>query len=166
VLGAIVDLELTRVQGDRRLFTLAGVGTLRLPGIASRTAVATADGATWNIARPRFWSRDIAATDAGGTTVGSFKPRALRRGGVVQWGDRDLVLRPASAWRERYALAAGETELAIFEGKGWGARPVRIQVGDSTIEPGLLLFSAFVVRGLAEDASSAAGAAAGAAVTG
>ena len=145
---------------------MAGVGTLRLAGFASRTAVATADGATWELARPRFWSQDITATDAGGTTVGSFEPRALRRGGTVIWADRELVLRPASAWRERYALAAGETELAIFEGKGWGARPVRIQVGDSAIGPGLLLFTAFVVRGLAEDASGAAGAAAGAAVIG
>jgi hypothetical protein len=166
VVGAIVDLELTRVPGDRRLFTLAGVGTLRLRGIASRTAVATAAGATWDLARPRFWSQDVNATDEAGTIVGSFRPRALRRGGTVVWADRELVLRPASAWRERYAVAAGETEFAIFEGKGWGARPVRIQVGDSAIEPGLLLFTAFVVRGLAEDASGAAGAAAGAAVTG
>ena len=163
---AIVDLELTRVPGDRRLFALAGVGTLRLMGITSRTAVATAEGATWNIARPRFWTGDIAATDAAGKTVGSFTPRALRRGGILLWADRELVLRPASAWRERYALASGDTELAIFEGKGWGARPVRIQVGDSAIEPGLLLFTAFVVRGLAEDASGAAGAGAGTAAIG
>jgi len=36
----------------------------------------------------------------------------------------------------------------------------------AAVEPGLLLFAAFVVRGLAEDASGAAGAAAGTAAMG
>ena len=62
-------------------------------------------------------------------------------------------LRPASAWRSRYALADGERELAVLDGKGWGKRPVAIVVDDlRAIDPGLLLFAAFVVRGLAEDA--------------
>ena len=44
-------------------------------------------------------------------------------------------------------------ELAVFDGKGWGRRPVEVVVEDSAaVEPGLLLFAAFVVRGLAEDA--------------
>jgi hypothetical protein len=41
---------------------------------------------------------------------------------------RELMLRPASRWRERYALAEGDHELAVFEGKGWGRRPVKITV--------------------------------------
>ena len=50
---------------------------------------------------------------------------------------------------------------AIFEAKGWGRRPVKVTIDESApVEPGLLLFAAFVVKGLAEDA---AGAAAGAA---
>jgi hypothetical protein len=69
------------------------------------------------------------------------------------------MLRPASRWRERYALADGDHELAVFEGKGWGRRPVKITVDDPRApDPGLLLFAAFVVRGLGEDASAAAGA--------
>jgi hypothetical protein len=79
-------------------------------------------------------------------------------------GDRAFDLRAASRLRERYALAAGERELAVFDGKGWGRRPVRISVPDlAAVEPALLLFGAYVVRGLAEDASAAAG---GAAATG
>ena len=71
---------------------------------------------------------------------------------------RELELRPASAWRSRYALADGDRELAIFDGKGWGKRPVAVIIDDlSAVDPGLVLFAAFVVRGLAEDASSAAG---------
>jgi hypothetical protein len=49
--------------------------------------------------------------------------------------------------------------LAVFEGKGWGRRPVKVTVDDPrALDPGLLLFAAFVVRGLGEDASAAAGA--------
>ena len=77
------------------------------------------------------------------------------------------MLRPASQWRERYALARGDTELAIIDGKGWGRRPVAITINDPAgLEPGLLLFAAFVVRGLADDASAAAGAGASTAATG
>ena len=90
--------------------------------------------------------------------MGRFGPRNLRRGGTLRWGDRELELRPASRWKERYALADGGGELAVLEGKGWGKRPVRITVEEpGAMEPGLLLFAAFVVRSLAEDASAAAG---------
>jgi hypothetical protein len=72
---------------------------------------------------------------------------------------RELMLRPAGRWRERFALAEDDHELAVFEGKGWGRRPVKITVDDpGALDPGLLLFAAFVVRGLGEDASAAAGA--------
>ena len=79
-----------------------------------------------------------------------------------------LALRPASAWRESYALADGDRELAILAGKSWGRRPVKVSVDDlDVLEPGLLLFATFVVRGLAEDAgSAAAGAGASTAATG
>jgi hypothetical protein len=51
-------------------------------------------------------------------------------------------------------------------GRSWGRRPVRITVEDfAALEPGLLLFTAFVVRGLAEDAASAAGAGAATSTT-
>jgi hypothetical protein len=163
----MADLELKRVSGERRLYALEGLGTLRLEGIASRAATANVAGKSWRIARRRFWMQDIEATDAAGATVGSFEPRTLRRGGTLRWAGRDLALRPASQWRERYALADGDKELAILDGKGWGRRPVTISIDDpAAVEPGLLLFAAFVVRGLAEDASGAAGASAGTAAVG
>ena len=163
----MADLELTRTQGDRRLYELEGVGSLRLQGLASRTATAEAGGTRWQIGRRGFWRRLIVATDAAGAAVGEFEPRGLRRGGTLRWAGRELVLRPASNWRERYALADGERELAVLDGKGWGRRPVKVTVDDpDAVEPGLLLFAAFVVRGLAEDAQGAAGAAASTAATG
>ena len=160
----MIDLELTRSPEDRRLYTLAGIGTLRLEGWASRRATAQAGSDRWRIARRGFWQRVIEADDAAGTAVGSYEPRTLHRGGTVRWDDREYALRPASMWRERYALASGDREVAILDGKGWGKRPVRVTVEDpAELEPGLLLFAAFVVRSLAEDAGAAAGAGAAAA---
>ena len=101
--------------------------------------------------------RAVEATDTGGAVVGEFEARAIRRGGALRWRGKEYALRPASSWRERYALADGDRELAVLEGKGWGRRPVKVTVGDEGVDPGLLLFAAFVVRGLAEDASGAAG---------
>jgi hypothetical protein len=161
----MTELELTRTKGDRRLYTLGGVGTLRLHGFMSQSATAEGDGAGWRFARRGFWRRHVEAADAAGTAIGGFQPRGLRRGGTVRWSGRELTLRPASAWRERYALADGNRELAILEGKTWGRRPVKVLVDDpADLEPGLLLFAAFVVRGLADDASAAAGGGATAAV--
>ena len=75
----------------------------------------------------------------------------------LHWNNQSFELRPASNWRERYALATGDVEVAVFAGKGWGKRPVEAEIlGPEGIEPGLLLFTAFVVRSLAEDASAAA----------
>ncbi len=163
----MADLELTRTPGDRRLYVLESVGKLRFSGFASRTATAEAGGSKWRIVRRRFWRRVIQATDEMGSAVGEFEPRGLRRGGTVRWAGRELTLRPASSWRERYALAEADRELAVLDGKSWGRRPVNVTVADAaTIEPGLLLFAAFVVRGLAQDAGGAAGAGASAASTG
>lgn len=125
----------------------------------SRRATAEAGTRAWSLNRVGFWQRGIQATDAAGTVVGEFEPRGLRRGGTVRWHGRELALRAASRWRERYALADAERELAVLDGKGkgWGRRPVKVTVDDAgAVEPGLLLFAAFVVRGLAADASAAA----------
>jgi hypothetical protein len=164
---AMVDLELTRTQDDRRVYALEGVGSLRLEGLFARAATAAADGTSWRFARSRFWRRSIEATDALGRVAGEFEPRGLRRGGTVRWAGRELTLHPASSWRERYALADGARELAVLDGKGWGRRPVKVTIDDShPVDAGLLLFAAFVVRGLAEDAQGAAAAGASVAATG
>jgi hypothetical protein len=152
------DLELARTPDDHRVYALDGVGTLRVGGLWSRGATAAAADRSWQIDRTGFWKRGLQASDAAGSVVGEFKPSGMRRGGPLRWGERELALRPASAWRERYALADGERELALLDGKGWGKRPVKITVQDpAAVEPGLLLFAAFVVRGLAEDAAVVAG---------
>ena len=163
----MADLELTRTSGDRRVYALAGIGTLRLQGLISRTAIAEAGDRRWRLARRGFWQRAMEAADETGAIVGEFEPRAIRRGGTLRWMGAEFAIRPASGWRERYAIADGARELAVLEGKGWGRRPVRVTVdADAAIDPGLLLFAVFIVRGLAEDASGAAGAGAATAATG
>src|SRR5688572_23935943 len=108
----MADLELERTAGDRRLYSIDGVGTLRLTGVISRGASAEADGTRWAFDRRGLWQRTIEATDEAGAVVGEFEPRTIRRGGTLRWAGRELTLRPASSWRERYALADGERELA------------------------------------------------------
>jgi hypothetical protein len=163
----MVDLVLERAPGERGLYTVPGVGALRFDGLFSRAATAEAGEKRWRVARRGFWGRRVEASDADGTTVGTFESRGLRRGGPVVWAGRELRLQPASAWRERYALVERDQELAVFDGKGWGRKPVAISIDDpDALDPGLVLFTAFVVRGLADDASATAGAAASTAATG
>jgi hypothetical protein len=146
---------------------IAGRGELRLEGIGARSAtiVDLASGRQWRAVRRRWWSATVDVTDVSGTVVGTFEPALLRRGGTLTWGGRTLTLRSASLWRERYALAEGEREVAVFDERGWGKRPLTIQVSEETTI-GLLLFAAFVVRTLAADATSAAGAGASTAAIG
>jgi hypothetical protein len=153
----VSELELTRSAGDRRRYEIEGVGAIRLGGLFARGATAEADAATWTFRRVGFLQRAVEATDAIDTVVGSFAPRKMHRGGALRWGGRELELRPASRWKERYALGDGGREIAVLDGKGRGKRPVKITLDDpGAVEPGLLLFAAFIVRGPAEDAGAAA----------
>jgi hypothetical protein len=152
------NLELERTPGDRSLYALERVGTLRLEGLLSTRAIAEAADGRWRIERRGLWRR-LQAIDAAGAVAGAFERRLLG-GGILRWGDRELTVRRASVWRERYALVDGDHEIALLDAKGWGRRPVTITVDDrAALDPGLLLFVAFVVRTLATDASAGAGAA-------
>ena len=153
----MVELELRRSPGERRLYEISGVGTVRFEGFFSRRATAEASADAWSFARSGFWRSKIEAFDAGGTAVGSFNPRAMRRGGSLRWQDRDLELRLASMGTGRYALADRDRELAVFDATSWSKRPVKITLDEpSLVEPGLLLFAAFIVREPGEDANAAA----------
>jgi hypothetical protein len=154
----MAELALTRKAGDKRRYDLAGMGTLRLGGWASRWATAEAGERRWGFARRGILRSVIEATDPDGTVVGAFAGRSLKRGGALRWEEHEYRLEPDSMWKERYVLLDGERRLASLDGKGWGKRPVRLEVDDDADLPlGLLLFTAFVVRALAADAASAAG---------
>ena len=154
----MTELALTRSSGDRRRYDLAGFGTLRLGGWASRWASAEAGEQRWGFARRGVLRARIEATEPAGNVVGTFEGRSLKRGGTLLWAGREYVLKPDSTWTERYALLDDERRLALLDGKGWGKRPVRVEVDDiGATDPGLLLVAAFVVRALAEDATASAG---------
>ena len=74
--SSMVDLELTRAPGDRRLYELEGVGSLRLQGFLLRTAIAGADGRSWRLASSGLWGPRIEATDAVGAVAGVFELRS------------------------------------------------------------------------------------------
>jgi hypothetical protein len=144
------EFQLTRDPGDRRLYVLASIGTIHLPkGWRSRGGRVEANGRTWEVAlgRPRHVQH---ATDETGTIVGRFQPHILRRGGTLRWIDRELKLRPVTRWRwhPRYTLADGDHELAVFELR----RRLKITVDTPTaLDPGLLLFAAYLVLSGAAD---------------
>ena len=155
----MIELELTRTPGDRRLYLLEGFGTLRLESFFSHVATAEAGGLSWRLSRRGFWQRVMQATDAAGSVVGEFVPRDLRRGGALSWGAHELTLRPVGALRERYVLSDGDHELVLIDGKSWGRRPVKVTLADpGAIAPGLLLFASFVVHELAVNAAGSASA--------
>jgi hypothetical protein len=93
---AVPDLELTRDPGDRRLYVLDGVGSLRLEGWSKRRATLDAAGRSWQAGPAGFWKRRVEATDAAGSPVAQFEPRSMRRGGVLRVGERELRIEPAS----------------------------------------------------------------------
>jgi hypothetical protein len=154
----MIELELTRVPEDRRRYRLAGIGSVRLEGWFTRGGSAEADGgASWRFSRRGLFGRVIEATDVTGATIGRFTPREIRRGGKLCWGTRELKLHPVGL-RERYILSEADRDLAHLDAKGWGKRPVRISlaVDPNELDPGLLLYAAFIVHQLAGDAATAA----------
>jgi hypothetical protein len=158
----MADLELKRMAEDRRLYALDGVGTVRLEGWRSPGATAETGSRSWHFTRHGFMRPAVEATDAFGGVAGRFAPTRRRRGrrrspgGKLSWNGREFALRPVGASRTRYALVDGDREVAIFDGKDWGKEPVRVTAEDpSEVDPGLLLFSAFVANGLPANAGNA-----------
>lgn len=162
----MAELELTRSDDDRRLYRISGVGELHFEGLLARRATARAGGGVWSFRPVGMWKTTFHASGPGGIGAGSFTRTKLRRGGSLRWGVRDFQLRVASRWRERYALVDQGSELAVFDAKSWGKRPVKILIDDpGLVQPGLLLFAAFTVRQLAGDADATTASAAATAAT-
>jgi hypothetical protein len=157
------ELRLTRARGDRRSYTLERVGTLRFEGLTSGRATAEAAGLRWRLGRSGLLWHSIEAIDASGTVVGRFERRLLERGGSLRWSGHKLALEKDGFWRQRYALIDGGRRLATIPGNGWGGSGTTLTVEDvAAIDPGLLLFAAFVARMIARDAKSGAAGSGGA----
>ena len=74
------ELELTRTRGDRRLFAIGGVGTLRLGGMWSRGGTAEAGQSCWRLHRHGLLKADRAGARRGGQRRGRLEwPRRAGR---------------------------------------------------------------------------------------
>ena len=142
-----MDLELRRSPKDHKLYALEGVGRLRLEGLFATRATAEAPDGSWKFGR-RGMGGPLRAMDPAGKFTGRFEPR-LYGGGTLMWRRHDMELRRASTGNERYALADGDRELALFDAYGRGKESTRISLERlEDVEPALVLFAAWVVRQL------------------
>lgn len=153
----VSELELTEDPADKRRWTLDGVGELHWAkgmfknGEASLTAGPT----TWTLKRSSL-SAKAEALDATGSEAARFEPKgAFSRGGEIITPRGTWALRPASRWKNRYALADGDTELATVETDGWAHRRVTVELADETVPAELLLLACWLVRGFAEESAAA-----------
>lgn len=143
-----MDLELTRSPKDRKLYALKGVGQLRLEGLFASRATAEVPDGRWKFDR-RGMRGPLRAFDPSGTFTGRFEPR-LFGGGTLMWRRHDMAVRRASSENDRYALADGDRELALFDAYSRSKESTRISLERlEDVEPALLLFAAWVVRMLA-----------------
>jgi hypothetical protein len=107
-------------------------------------AAAEAGGRRWEF---HAGLTEVRASDAAGAVVGEFRPRAGERGGgTLRWRQRQFELRTPSFRARRFELEAGERALAVVA-HGRPREPLRMRTDDrAELDPGLLLFCAFVVR--------------------
>jgi hypothetical protein len=136
-----------------------------LEGFFSRAATATVDSASYRFSR-RGWARLIVARDEAGAEVGRYEGRLVASGGVLSWRGRDLTLRRASVWRDRFALADGDRDLVVMEVRPWGRKPLTVHRDEAAAgDPALVLFAVYVARALAGDDAAAVAAASSSAAT-
>lgn len=141
--------ELVPSPGDRRLYAVKGIGTVRVTGWTWHAATAEAHGRSWQITRQRIWPSVIQAADAAGDIVGEFRGRRLHHNTTLRWFDRELALTTDRLRCDRYILVEDDRTLATIDGTGSGKHPLNITInGTAEVDPGLLLFAAYVVRTL------------------
>ena len=120
----LAELDLKRASGDRRLYMLDGVGSIRFEGLLSRNATTESNGERVRAAAsrdggvPRSTKR---ARPSAGSSREGFGAAVRSRG----------ASREASNWRERYALTDGETELATPRRQRVGRRQVAVSIDES-----------------------------------
>ena len=144
--------ELAPDPDDRDRWVLPGVGTFLRTGRTSRAATAEAAGRTWKIQRRGLVRTGFIATDESGEPAGELKNPTMGSGETLRWNGRELALRYDDAHRA-HALSDGDRALARFAPKVAGKRPLDVVIEDPDVDPGLLLFAAFIVQAYADDAS-------------
>ncbi len=153
----MTELPLTRSTDDRRRFEIDGVGALRRFGLFARGAeLRTVTGRTLR-ARPRGWpGRRSEATDEAGGVVGEFELAwRMRRSGTLTWQGLPHQVTTESSWRNRYLLSRDDRPLLSVRCRGWGRTPATLTVHDRSLDPGLVLFTAWLVQQFVESDAAA-----------
>lgn len=147
------ETELTCDPADGALWVLPGVGTLGRTGRISRAATAEAGERSWD-ARALWLGPDRLHRIR---RDGRRRRRAERPvdapGGDAAWAGRDFTLRPDRQRRVGYVLLDDERRLALMTAKREGRRPLDVAIEDPAVDPGLLLFVAFIVQAYSDEAS-------------
>jgi hypothetical protein len=141
---------LLQSHGDRHLYFVGTIGTLRVAGWTWRMATAEAGGRAWQITRRGIWPASGQAADAAGDVIGEFGASRSHRGATLRWSDHALELRIDGPWRYRVVLVDGDRSLATIDATR-GKRFLTIAAADADdTDPGLLLFVIYVVHALAQ----------------
>ena len=163
----MTELRLRRDDSDKKRYLIEGVGELRLGKWYQRGGVISdTGGRSWEL-KSSAWKLSAEAVDEAGATGARYEPLGvLKRGGELELADGTLFeLKPSSAWKNRYALWYGDTELASIETKGWTGSEVAVTLAEgASVAPLPLLMACWLVRRFGEDdaaAASGGGAAAG-----
>ncbi|MBC2931837.1 hypothetical protein [Nocardioides sp. zg-1228] len=152
-----VELVLTRSDGDRRRHDLDGVGTIRRGGWWSRSCeLVPVEGPPLTAAPQGRMGRAAVATDTAGVTVGRFAQKGLlTHGGELVWRDRPLRVRSEALVTTRYSVSDGDTALLEVRATGRGRTPARVSLHHERVDPGLVLFSLWLVQDfIAQDSSA------------
>ncbi len=156
----MTELALTRSGDDRRRYELAGYGSIRRSGWASRDSeLRTTTGRVY-VARPRGWTQRTAeAVDQVGSVVGEFRQRkVMSHAGDVAWTGLPHEISRESVWRGSYVLTHHGARLLAVKARGWGRTPAVVTLDDRSVDAGLVLFSVWLVQSfVAQDAASASG---------
>ena len=141
-------LVLTRAGDDRRRYDLAGVGSIRRPGLFGRASELRTVTGRALLARPSgLLHLGAEAVDEASGIVGTFSQQGtLRHGGEVVWNGLPHRITSQSSWKYRYELAHHDRSLLEVEARGWGQKPAQVVISDGRVDPGLVLFTLWLVQ--------------------
>ena len=155
----MIELALTRSADDRRRYELVGYGSIRRPRWLSRTVeIQTGDGVV-RTTKQSPTGKFASLSEGAGSVVAEYeRTRWTNHGGTVSWRGLPFDLAVESQWRRRYLLSRDDRELLRVTCRGWGKTPAAVEVLDNSLEPGLVLFTTWLVQTFVEMDSSSAGA--------
>jgi len=155
----MTELALTRASDDRKRYDLPGYGSLRRDRWFSRRCVLRTDDGRELTARTQgMLQRAAEAVDRSGSVVGDYRQRRLvNRGGDLAWSGLPYEVTSQSMLHTRDVVSRHQEPVVSVHVKAWGGRtPAVVTVSDPRADPGLVLFTVWLVQTFAHSASSEA----------